>query len=181
MATNGTPGREPLRLVHHHPGRLRVRASAFRHDATPVSAVRLALAGVAAVKGIDHNGLTGSLLIRYQPGAIEPDTLLARIADAAGLDGVVDEATLRREGPDLPTRIFRAARALDQVAHEASGGRSDLRTMVPAGLFAAGLLSLVRRPRLPPWDSLLYWSYVLLVDLNQDKLRATAPSADLPR
>src|SRR5260221_9538254 len=86
------PPREPLTLVHHHPGRLRVRADAFREGAAgppgappptagpggadeppgeglrPVDRVRAALDAEPGIAAFLHNPRTGSILVEYEPG-----------------------------------------------------------------------------------------------------------------
>jgi heavy-metal-associated domain-containing protein len=182
---------EPLRLVHHHPGRLRLRAEAFRAGAGPRETEKLparaagrgtdeaalrpalqralaALRAHAGVTRIAHSPFTGSLLIEYQPGRVEPGALLASVAAAAGLSGVVDEESMRRHHFDAAVAVVRGLGQANRATRELTGGRADLRTLVPAGLFAGALFSLFRRPLLPRWDNLLYWSYTMFRDLNTE-------------
>ena len=160
---------EPLRLVHHHPGRLRVRADILRGDGSAAAAdLRAALLDQPGVRSVVHNGFTGSVLIEYQPGQIEPDAILSRAANAAGLDGVIDEAQLPRD-PDKPAEgVVLGVRVLNEVARAFTGDRTDLRMLVPAALAGAAVVSFLRRPILPRWDSLLWWSYSTFRDLNAE-------------
>jgi len=160
---------EPLRLVHHHPGRLRVRAEVLRGDSSPAAAdLRAALKNLPGVRSVGHNAFTGSVLIEYEPGQIEPDALLSRAAQAAGLDGVVDEAQLPRD-PDKPAEgVVLGVRVLNEVARALTGDRTDLRMLVPAALAGAAVLSFFRRPVLPRWDNLIWWSYSTFRDLNAE-------------
>jgi hypothetical protein len=84
----GAPARANgvLELVHHHPGRLRVRADAFRLRPDVVDRVRDALEDVRGITRFSHGRRTGSLLIEYRPGSLEPDDVVTRIAEAADMD-----------------------------------------------------------------------------------------------
>jgi hypothetical protein len=158
-------GSEPLRLVHHHPGRLRMRAAAFRGDEALARARAAALAQ-PGVERVAANGFTGSLLVEYVPGRVEPGAILAAIADAAGLSGVVDADTLRRNAPDPALGIIRTVKKIDAALREVSGGRARLGTMVPGVLLAGAMVQLLRRPLSPRWENLAYWSYSVFRDLH---------------
>jgi hypothetical protein len=138
-----------------------------REDDPVIARVRSALVGIPSIRSIDHKPFTGSLLIEYEPGMVEPDQILSRIVTAGGLAGVVDEATLRREAPSTAETLVTGAHRLNDIVRQVTGGRSDLRMMIPATFATAGVFSLLTRPVSPSWDSFLYWSYVFFVDLNR--------------
>jgi Heavy metal associated domain 2 len=154
---------EPLRLIHHHPGRLRMRADAFRYD-EPLA--RVAAEAQPGVERVATNGFTGSLLVEYVPGRVEPGAILAAVADAAGLAGVVDADTLRRNAPDPAIGIIRAVKKVDALLREVSGGRARLGTVVPGVLLATAMVQLLRHPVSPRWDNLAYWGYSIFRDLH---------------
>ena len=160
--------RESLELVHHHPGRLRVRAEAFRGADVAAAAVRQALESMPGVIRFAHNERTGSVLVEYQPGLAEPDQVLARIADAAGLPrwSAEHDALARRRQPAIVA--IDAARELNAITYELTGWRADLRSVIPAGLAALAAYSFVygKEDRLPRWDNLLYWSYTFFRDVH---------------
>src|ERR1039458_6190285 len=82
---------EPLRLVHHHPGYLRIRAGAFIHPEDNSSVVTAAQNAAEAVPGFRSwslNPRTGSVVIEYKPGTLDADDLLKHIAKSAGFRGV---------------------------------------------------------------------------------------------
>ena len=171
--------RDALELVHHHPGRLRVRALVFETDPACVARVRERLDALPGVEKVEHTARTGSLLVAYQPGMIEPDRLIAAIAEAAALD-------LPREVPRSPRKPALVAvgvtREIDSIVAELTGGRADLRTLVPAGLAALSAFAWMRQKgeRLPRWDNLLYWSYAMFTGLNHDVLDAAPPEQGDP-
>ncbi len=174
-ANDGAPT-EVLELVHHHPGRLRVRAAVLRDNAPLAERITAALEGVAGVREVAHNPRTGSLLVTYEPGLAEPDMIADRIAETAQLISPFDE---RASKP-----IFRPAgaliegtRELNAIAQELTGGRADLRSIVPAALAGAAAYSFAfgKGPRLPRWDNLLWWSYSVFASLHARDIAAGAP------
>jgi hypothetical protein len=166
------PGpRESLALVHHHPGRLRVRAEAFQ-DAATVDAVRAALDAEPGITSVAHNARTGSILVEYEPGLAGAEGILLRIASAACLEMPPDDG--RYHGRGAANVTIGAARELNGAVNELTGGRADLRALVPAGLAALSMVALVRNgATLPRWDSLLYWSYNIFQQLHRREIDAT--------
>jgi hypothetical protein len=78
---------EPLRLVHHHPGYLRIRASAFIQpddNSSVVTAARTAAETVPGFRSWSLNPKTGSVVVEYDPGTLDADDLLKHIAKSAG-------------------------------------------------------------------------------------------------
>jgi hypothetical protein len=166
------PG-EVLELVHHHPGRLRVRADAFARGSAVVDRVREAVEAQPGVTRFSHNARTGTLLVEYQPGLAEPDDLLERIADSAGLERPGKDA-IRALGRTPALIAVEAARELNAITAELTGSRADLRAIVPAALAAFSAYSFVvqKDSRLPRWDNLLYWSYNVFFSLHRREIDA---------
>lgn len=171
------PGEAPsdfdvLRLVHHHPGRIRLRSESFLGDeSAAIARVRAALDQTPGVRRAEHDARTGGLLIEYEPGSIEPDSLILRVAEAARLDPPVDEREVRRRRPVDLSWIVNAGRELNVSAQELTGYRADLRTIVPAAMVGVALVSFVAQvgQRLPRWDNLLFWSINLGARFFQDE------------
>ena len=174
----GTPPRDPreaLKLVHHHPGRLRVRATVFEKDAPALVAVRARLDALAGIVEVAHTATTGSLLIVYQPGMVEPDTIVAVVAEAAELDLPRDEP----RDPRRPALIaIGVGHELNAAVEELTGRRANLATIVPAALAGFAAFSWLKHEdsRLPRWDNLLYWSWSVFRDLNRRSIAEAARS-----
>src|SRR5208337_3687712 len=103
---------------------------------------------------------TGSLLVEYEPGHADADDIILRIAEAADLAPPLDEAALqaRRARPALIA--IGATRELNRLTEEVTGGRADLRAIVPAALAGFAIYSFVEeKNRMPRWDNLLYWGF----------------------
>jgi hypothetical protein len=163
--------REVLALIHHHPGRLRVRAEAFR-EGDAADRVRAALDAEPGITAVSHNPRTGSLLVEYQPGHADPEAVLARIAAAAGLAMPDEGARLRPREPAVVA--IDAARELNDLVGEITGHRADLRSLVPLGMTALAAYSFFNgKDPLPRWDNLLYWSYNIFTQLHRREIETS--------
>jgi hypothetical protein len=167
--------REVLSLIHHHPGRLRVRAIALRSGDT-AARVLTALEAEPGIVAVSHTPRTGSLLVEYQPGLADSEAILARIAAVSGLDLPSGAERNPRVEPGIVA--IAAARELNTLVHELTGYRTDLRTIVPLGMAALSAYSLVvGKDPLPRWDNLLYWSYNIFSQLHHREIEAARAAA----
>jgi hypothetical protein len=175
--------REVLALVHHHPGRLRVRADAFREgregserredQGDVVDRVRAALDAEPGISTVSHNVRTGSLLVEYEPGLADPEIILSRIAEAAGLERPSDELPAAGKKPALIA--IDAAREANAIVADLTGEQTDLRSLVPMGMAALAVFSFAissHEERIPRWDNLLYWSYNIFSQLHRREIEA---------
>jgi hypothetical protein len=178
---------EPLRLVHHHPGRLRVRALAFVGMLETHPALRAAHRAAMTTPGcrrFSHCSATGSIVIEYQPGALDADELLVRIAQQAGLRGVIDDKLDKTHRLELVNVVIDAMKGANKLTHEVSGGRVDLRELLPAGLAIVSLLSFVANKdgkRMPRWDSALWWCQSLFMEWHRREIDSRHGKAESPR
>ena len=171
--------REHLELAHHHPGRLRVRADSLINEEEAWGRIRDALDGLPGIGGSTYTAQTGSVLIEYEPGHAEPDTIIAAIAEAAGLLPPLDEEELKRRRAQPALLAIAAARELNGLAREVTGNRADLRAMAPAAMLGFAALSFLRETqgRMPRWDNLVYWSFNIFMTLHRREVdQATAPA-----
>lgn len=169
-----------LELVHHHPGRLRVRADVLRDDPALAERLSVALDAVAGVTKVTHNPQTGSLLVEYEPGLAEPEAIVERIAQVAGLMSPFDPRAVRPVVKPAGA-VIDGVRGLNAVVEELTGSRVDLRSLVPAALAGAAAYSFAygKGPRLPRWDNLLWWSYSVFTSLHAREI-ARAGAAPPP-
>lgn len=173
------PGRtdEALRLVHHHPGYLRVRAAVFlqpREDDPVVAAARAAAEGVAGFRSWSLNPVTGSVVIQYEPGAIEADDLLKHIAQRAGFSGVEITTHGKSNRRELVGTFLDGVQDINRAMGELTSERADLRELVPLALVAVSVVSFVvndERGRLPHWFSALYRSYRIFMQWHRREVR----------
>lgn len=155
---------EVIHLVSHFPGRLRVRADRLRGKGSAEVVRRVeAEPGITRVTAAE---VTGSLVVIYDPAAIQIDRILEVILAASGIETLAVEVPQPDACPP-GQRLRRACQRLDVRAREAMRGQGDLRTSVPALFLMAGLTQLARGPRvLPRWYELAFWSFVTFINLN---------------
>ncbi|HEY8041237.1 MAG TPA: hypothetical protein VIF15_15630 [Polyangiaceae bacterium] len=167
--------RDRLRLVSHFPGRLRVRAEMFRVMPEVADEVAAKLREEPAVTATETSRVTGSLLVTYDPGALQLPRLVQIIVRAGGLGGLEVDASgdwTTREPPGERIRV--AFEQLNQRMREVSGGRLDGRVAVPGALLAGGMALLFTRPMLPNWWDLTFWAYTTFHNMNPHPPRPAA-------
>jgi len=174
---------EPLHLVHHHPGYLRVRAAIFLQadeDNPSVTAARTAAEAVPGFRSWSLNPKTGSVVIEYEPGAIEPDDLLKHIAKRAGLPGVEVATRHKMTRQEVVSSFLDKVQGANQTVNHLTGGRADLRELIPAALAAVSVISFIEnddRSRLPHWMSALYRGYRIFMHWHRPEVRTRERAA----
>jgi len=178
-----TSADEPLRLVHHHPGYLRVRAAVFLgvDDASHiVAAARTAAESVPGFRSWSLNPKTGSAVIEYEPGAVEPDDLLKHVAKSAGLRGVEVATRHKTTRQEVVSSFLDKVQGANQTVNHLTGGRADLRELIPAALAVVSVISFIEndyRSRLPHWMSALYRGYRIFMQWHRPEVRTRERAA----
>jgi len=170
-----TSVKEPLCLVHHHPGYLRVRAVAFLQPDSPIAAAaRTAAEEVSGFRSWSLNPKTGSVVIQYDPGTLDSDDLLKHIAKRAGFRGVEIATRRKMTRQELVSGFLDTVQDINQVVDQLTGGRADLREVGPVALAALSVVSFVvndDRGRLPFWSNALYHSYRVFMHWHRPETR----------
>jgi len=168
---------EPLLLVHHHPGYLRIRAAAFLHRVAASQTVKLARRAAEGAPGFRSwslNPKTGSVVVQYDPATVEADDLLSHIAKRAGFTGVEITERNKRNRQELVSEFLDGVQNVNRAVGQLSSGRADLREWVPIALAAVSVVSFVvndERGRLPHWSSALYRSYRVFMHWHRREVR----------
>jgi len=168
---------EPLRLVHHHPGYLRIRAGAFiepEDDSPVVTAARAAIESLPGFRSWSLNPKTGSVVVEYDPDALDADDLLKHIAKNAGMRGVELSDSLKRNRQELVNAFLDTVQSVNKVVRDWTDERADLRELVPIALVATSVVSFVlndERNRLPHWSSALYRGYRIFMHWHRREVR----------
>ena len=173
---DGTQG-DRLRLVSHFPGRLRVRADTFRLTPHVADEVLARLKEEPAVTSTQASALTGSILVLYDPAALQLPKLVQIIVLAGGLSGLEFDAA--NDGvAKVPhgDRLRSAIGSFNERMRATSGGHLDGRVVIPAALLAGGLSLLFKRPMLPNWFDLTFWAYTTFNNMNPAKHPQAAPT-----
>jgi hypothetical protein len=64
-------------LIHHVPGRVRVRVPAIKKSGRQAALLSAALEDTHGISSAEPNVITGSIVIRYDQGSISSDTILS--------------------------------------------------------------------------------------------------------
>jgi cation transport ATPase len=135
-------------VVHHGPGRLRIRHDSLRSDPKAIQRVARRLSSASGVRRAEANPWTGSLLIGYDPAAVSAPRLIRLAEDEERTSGTVP-------GPGQEPSVLQPT-PTDQVAVSTSEGPPPLPSQRTAdatlGLAAMGDLAL---PWLSPVSALL--------------------------
>lgn len=173
----------PLCLLHYHPGYLRIRADVLgstAEDSSAVATVKAAVAELPGYRAWSHRPRTRSAVVEYDPAVIEADDLLQLIAKRMGLRGVERATRRKRSRQELVGAFLDAVHAGNRIVGRMTGGRADLREVVPAALAVVSVVSFVqheRRGRLPRWNSALYHSYRIFMQWHRREVRALERAA----
>ena len=162
------------RIVHEIPGRVRIRVN--RGELTDGS-VRELEAGLAALGGFQRvqvSPSTGSVLISYNPVEVELPVLLERLRLAGLLDVTVldPNVPLPKEVPVSLSaqRVQHALNNADVRVSQLTGGRWDLRSIMPLVLGALALRQLLTgagQITAAPWYVLAWYAFDSFLKLNQ--------------
>jgi hypothetical protein len=174
---------EPLQLVHHHAGYVRVRSAALLgagDDSAVLKAARTAAESAPGFRSWSHNPKTGSAVIQYEPGEVEADDLLKHIAKSAGLNGVEVATPHKMTRQEVVSDFQDFVQSVNQTVGHLTGGRADLREIGPVALAAISVLSFLLnedRGRLPQWSSALYHSYRVYMHWHRPEIRSRERAA----
>jgi hypothetical protein len=169
---------EPLRLVHHHPGYVRAQANAFlgaEADRSTVKEARTTAEGIRGFRSWSHNPRTGSFVIEYELGRLDPDHLLGQIAKKTRLNGVVMDVDSTVHRQELLKGFLDAVQEVNGIVGRVTGEKADLRELVPLSLAAVSVVSFVLGERggvrMPRWDSALYRGYRIFMQWHRNEVR----------
>ncbi len=172
---------KPLRLVHHHPGYLRIRAEAFvQPEDSSVVAAQTAAENAPGFRSWSLNPKTGSVVVEYDPATLDADDLLKRIAKSAGFRGVETSTSGKSNRQELLSAFLDSVQGVNRVVSELTGERADLRELVPLTLLALSVVSFVLdkdRGRLPDWNNTLYHSYRVFMQWHRRETRTRERAA----
>jgi hypothetical protein len=171
-----------LRLVSHFPGRLRVRAETFRVLPEVGEEVAQRLLEEEGVSQVKASPVTGSLVVSYDPRALQLPRLIQILIRVGGLHGIeVDAAVDWTKAPPHGEQVRGAFAGINDAIRETTKGKIDLKVAVPGALAAMGAgMALFGRPRMPMWYDFLFWSFVTFHNLNPREPRPASGDREPP-
>jgi hypothetical protein len=167
MSSNGTV---KVEIVHHVPGRMRLRFERGVDVVESAHKLETALAGVPGLKGLDLRPAARSVVIQYAPTEIEPGYTFEDRLLEAGIEFLTQEirAAARVAGKTaVGDSIVRFAKSRNVELEKASNGLVDLRDAVPLSLVGLGLLKVFQGSLTRvPYYNLIYYGYSIFVNLH---------------
>lgn len=166
-----SPAHDPLRLVSHFPGRLRVRARSFVVLPEVATRVVTSILERPGVVGAHWSATTGSVVVDYEPRRIGLPELVQLIVKISGLCGVEADEGLEHLGAVAQgTAVRQLLHGWNDLVGAWTKGVLDLKTAVPATMAVGSfLMLLLRRRQIPAWYDLAFWSFVTFCNLNPGK------------
>jgi hypothetical protein len=162
------------RVAHAVPGRVRIKLDPALLDGERGERLRRALLALPDVEEIRLTPRTGSIVLVYDPDALNTRSLIARIRDARllALDPPVDDLYASQVPlSDTAKGIRRTFSGANARLSEITEGKWDLRSVVPFAFGALALRSLMADPgaiAAAPWYALAWYAFDSFWKLNQD-------------
>lgn len=161
-------------VVHHVPGRLRLRVRGARPDAVSLDQVANRLRRIDAVQAVRANPASSSIVIHYQ--ANDDDFALRILHHPAlsrwplrGLGVQAEEGAASRPLPHrshVAQAIMTTSLRLDSSVRQATAGYVDLKLLLPV-VFAAASSYMVRsRQGTPMWMTLAVSAFNSFLSLH---------------
>jgi hypothetical protein len=169
-----------LQVVHASPGRLRLRVSREAVASGALEAAARSLATMSGIQAARLNRLASSLVIHYDPAALDEHGLLTALAVAGlPLANLEPSEAAYVPGSMVGHSIQDAFQTADERVGHATSGQLDLRTLVPLG-FAALVLReiLAGRVTAPPWYNLAWWAFDSFYKLHLPRLSEEPPEKE---
>lgn len=145
----------PVQTIHAIPGRLRFRVPSLTEDVAGCKQVVKQLPQIQGVEKVAVTPLTGSVLIQYKVGEVEPEFLFAALVKLLDLEDEMD-APCR---PALAAELRTMGESLNRAVYERTGGLVDLWTAMMIVLAGVGIHQMIRNPAraFPAGFTLVWW------------------------
>jgi hypothetical protein len=170
------------RVVHHVPGRLRMKVETSEDADALVSRIETNLATRPGFVRAESRPATRSVIVHYNPAQLELEHLLDEGWLAAGIELLESGTRMIAKagnGTKVGHRIVTSVGAVNGGIGRSTGGLLDLRDIFPLTLFAFGLRRLAQGNLQPmPWYNLLYYGYSTFYALHGRKSGPSAPDPD---
>lgn len=153
-------------VVHHVPGRVRVRIPHARHNAALLTQIRDFVCDLHGVRQVDINAYTGSIVVHYAPEA-EQDLRRLLPGDGGGEIGEIEaEAEFLAAHSKTALAIFNFFKGLDDGVRQATGNAVDLKVLAPAALALWAFFKAGSEISTPLWVTLAIFSINAFVTLH---------------
>jgi len=108
------------------------------------------------VESVEVNATTGSVLVRYREGRVEPELLFAALVRLLGLEKELEQTPQ----PTFVTEVRSFVDSLNRVVYDRTGGLVDFTSGLMILLATIGMTKLLREGKtsVPSGFTLLWWT-----------------------
>lgn len=145
-----------IEVKHSLKGRVRFYVPLLKNNEQIGQILISQLGKVDTISHIEVNGVTGSVVIKYDPEKIDPALLIGVIAKLLQLEG---ELTKKREAL-VSREMVNMKEALNMSIYEKTNGVLDIKSLYIIAALVFGVRKIRKAPTmLPNGYSMLRWSY----------------------
>ena len=155
----------PVQTAHWMPGRVRFRVPSLATNGKGATLVREKLPTIQGVQSVELNPPTGSVLVVYREGEVQPELIFAAVVRLLGLD-----AELRRTPQPVVTRELRdILGSANRMVYDRTGGLIDLWSAALILLAAVGIKKVLGQGlrAFPAGLTLVWWGVASLLGGRQ--------------
>jgi len=173
-------------IVHHTPGRIRLKMHAGKRNSELLHKIRHAIKSRPGVRDVSVNSTTGSVVVHYDSSqwknsdseihAAANDSGLFTIAppESEQVEAIEREAEFLAEHSDLARLVVNYVEQFNQNVKRATNNTLDLNVLVPLGAAFYAFLEIESDVATPLWLTLGIFSFNSFVSLHSQKARAAA-------
>lgn len=176
------------RIVHHVPGRLRIKVMDARAEAEFFTAVQRVISVLPGVDSVRVNPASSSIVVDYRPS----DTIFhsrlhedpevgswLRLEGEESLTAAIEEvvtmsARYLEQHSRIAESIVSTAEHLDSSLRKASDGYLDLKVLLPLGVVVATSLHKARGRGTPMWLTLGTFAFNTFLTLHRQRIDTPA-------
>jgi Heavy metal associated domain 2 len=173
-------------VVHHIPGRMRIKLPFLKGASTQSQQLNELLSPIEGLRQADFNPVTGSLLLQYDPE--EDENFLKQVTEQVqnvmGLSLLLttsnghpatEEGAVRHAKPfigdtKLSHEITKFFQDINREVNDASDGAFDLKSLIPIGLGVYAVFKVSSGMTTPLWITLGIFSFTSFIILNSSSL-----------
>lgn len=160
---------ESADLLHHIPGRMRLRIPEAKGNSSKLAALQQSLVDLAGVRKVDANAMLGTIIIQYDPTLFTGFT--AQLADYA-LDRDLFTIGGHNAGPcvsDAGRSVKGFLGTLNRTVQDAMGNTMNLKELLPLSLLVYAFLFVDKALAASQWLNWVQFAVDSYMDFHEDE------------
>jgi hypothetical protein len=186
---------KPARIVHHVPGRIRIKVTGAREDSEYFSVVRRLISELSGVESVRVNATSSSIVVAYNPSdpvfrvRLRDSSAVSEwldLTEGGGLFAAMDDAVITgvrylERHSRLAESVVSTAEQMDNSLRRASDGYLDLKVLLPLGVAAATSMHKARGKGTPMWMTMGIFAFNAFLSLHRHRIDAPVVDAGVTR